>query len=172
MAIHWGITLQSEAFWGEKQNYFICIYFVLTENHPAGRETPLDATFLDQHMHTHNYTLWQCWQANNWNFLLLEKAHHHINGWTDKIIHIFCWGPNSQYSNKKKITKRKSQFFITCFFSWFFSNSLFTPLLSWHVVIHPRQVLNINQAFLLWNMIICKLVIIGTEKMWAAKWLV
>lgn len=133
MVIHWGIAMQSEAFWVEKQNYCIYTYFVLTANHTAERETPFHAAFLDWSTHTHNYTLWQCWQANNLNFLLLEKAHHHINGWTDKICHIFCWGPNSQcwVFKQREITKRKSQFFITCFFFLIlFKFAIHSPLLT------------------------------------------
>lgn len=156
------------------------MFFVLSANHTAERKTPLHAAFLDWSTHTHthgkfNYTLWQSWQANNWNFMLLGKAHHHINGWTDKMCHILL-GPKfpllSIQTDRENNLKETISVFHYMFFFGFFSNSLFTPLFSWHSVIYPRQVLNINQVFLRWNMIICKLVIIGSEKMWAAKCLV
>lgn len=130
---------------------------------------------IDQHTRAHsntcksNYTLWQCWQANILNFVFLEKAHHHINGWTNKICHILLGSkfPLLSFQMERKEFQRKK---ISVFHYVFFFLILFKFTIQCYTVIYPRQVLNINQVFLLWNMIICKLTIIGTEKMWAAKW--
>jgi len=54
----------------EAKLLYLYTSFLLTANHTAERETPFDAVF------SHTCTLWQCWQANNRNVLLLEKAHH------------------------------------------------------------------------------------------------
>lgn len=174
MEIPCGITIQSEAFLGEKLNYCIHAhpFFLQQITKQIGKRHSM---LFFTHMHTHKSTHYDNVGKLTTDISYCLKRLIIILMVTDKICHIFSWGPISQcgiFKHREKWQKENLSFSLHVFFFWFFSNALFSPCLSWHTVIYPRQVLNINQVFLLWNMIICKLVIFGTEKMWAAKWLV
>lgn len=128
MEIPCGITIQSEAFLGEKQNY--CLY-----THPFFLQQTTQQRGKRHSMlfFTHKITHYDNVGKLTTDISYCLKRLITVLMVTDKICHIIQLGPKfpmRSIQTQREMTKRKSQFFITCFFLFFLFAIHSFPLLT------------------------------------------